>query len=229
VSNSRFSEYGDQHCARTGVGETGDDARVRERSSPEHLASLTPLRGVAALWVVVFHYCWHLPAIQPDRYTGAVYKGYLAVDLFFMLSGFVISHVYHGAFAHRVTGQRYRDFLKARVARIYPLHLTVLLLFVATAVGERAVAFAHGGSLGPIPLVGERSLGAFFANLLMLQGIWARELSWNDPAWVDQPGVPGLFAVSAVVSMALAGRSRGEGERRRAVPDRARVAGLQHR
>jgi peptidoglycan/LPS O-acetylase OafA/YrhL len=144
---------------------------------------LTPLRGVAALWVVVFHYCWHLPAIQPDRYTGAVYKGYLAVDLFFMLSGFVISHVYHGAFAHRVTGQRYRDFLKARVARIYPLHLTVLLLFVATAVGERAVAFAHGGSLGPIPLVGERSLGAFFANLLMLQGIWARELSWNDPAW----------------------------------------------
>jgi peptidoglycan/LPS O-acetylase OafA/YrhL len=35
----------------------------------------------------------------------------------------------------------------------------------------------------PVPLVGERLLGAFFANLLMLQGIWARELSWNDPAW----------------------------------------------
>ena len=144
---------------------------------------MTPLRGIAALWVVVFHYCWHFPALHPDRYTGAVYKGYLAVDLFFMLSGFVISHVYHRVFAQQVTGQHYRDFLKARVARIYPLHLTVLLLFVTTAVAERAAVYAYGGSFAPIPLVGERSLGAFFANLLMLQGIWARELSWNDPSW----------------------------------------------
>ena len=138
---------------------------------------------MAALWVVLFHYCWHLPAVHPDRYTGAVYKGYLAVDLFFMLSGFVISHVYHGVFARQVTARHYRDFLKARVARIYPLQLTVLLLFGATALGERAAVYAHGGSVGPIALIGERSLGAFFANLLMLQGIWARELSWNDPSW----------------------------------------------
>jgi peptidoglycan/LPS O-acetylase OafA/YrhL len=86
-------------------------------------------------------------------------------------------------FARQVTGRHYRDFLKARVARIYPLHLTVLLLFVATAIAERAAVYAYSGSVGPIPLVGERSLGGFFANLLMLQGIWARELSWNDPAW----------------------------------------------
>jgi len=165
------------------VGKAADNARGRERSSPEHLPSLTPLRGIAALWVVLFHYCWHFPAVHPDRYTGAVYKGYLAVDLFFMLSGFVISHVYRRQFAQQVTGRHYRDFLKARVARIYPLHLTVLLLFVMTALGERAVVYAHGGSFGPIRLVGERSVGGFFANLLMLQGVWARELSWNDPAW----------------------------------------------
>ncbi len=164
-------------------GQAVHEVRLLGRSSAEHLAALTPLRGIAALWVVLFHYCWHFPAVHPDRYTGAVYKGYLAVDLFFMLSGFVISHVYHGAFSQRVTGQRYRDFLKARVAQLYPLHLTVLLLFVATAVVERAAAYAYGGTFGPIPLVGERSLGGFFANLLMLQGLWARELSWNDPAW----------------------------------------------
>jgi peptidoglycan/LPS O-acetylase OafA/YrhL len=163
--------------------EAGDTAPGQEQPSPEHLASLTPLRGIAALWVVLFHYCWHLPAVHPDRYTGAVYKGYLAVDLFFMLSGFVISHVYHRVFAEQVTGRHYRDFLKARVARIYPLQLTVLLLFGATALAERAAVYAHGGSLGPIALIGERSLGAFFANLLMIQGIWARELSWNDPSW----------------------------------------------
>lgn len=117
VSECRFSTYGLPSRARTGAGDAGNDAHVRERSSVEPLPSLTPLRGIAALWVVLFHYCWHFPAVHPDRYTGAVYKGYLAVDLFFMLSGFVISHVYHRVFAKQVTGRHYRDFLKARVAR----------------------------------------------------------------------------------------------------------------
>jgi Acyltransferase family len=164
VSECRVSTDELLHSLRTYVGEADNDAGRDRRSSPEHLASLTPLRGVAALWVVLFHYCWHFPAVHADRYTGAVYKGYLAVDLFFMLSGFVISHVYHGAFARRITVRRYRDFLKARVARIYPLHLTVLSLFVVTALGERAMAFASGRSFGPIPLVGERSLGGFLAT-----------------------------------------------------------------
>jgi peptidoglycan/LPS O-acetylase OafA/YrhL len=183
VSEWRFPTYGLPRSVRTGAREAGINKSGRERSSPKPLPSLTPLRGIAAFWVVLFHYCWHLPAVHPDRYTGAVYKGYLAVDLFFMLSGFVISHVYHRVFARQVTGGHYRDFLKARVARIYPLHLMVLLVFVATAIAERAAVYLHSGSFGPIPLVGERSLGAFFANLLMLQGIWARQLSWNDPAW----------------------------------------------
>ena len=163
--------------------EDGDGGRQRSSGPPEQLASLTPLRGIAALWVVIFHFCWYFPAVHPERYTGAVYKGYLAVDMFFVLSGFVITHVYKEGFARRVTGRRYRDFLKARVARIYPLHITVLLLFVATATAERAASYALRGSFEPIPLLGERSIGGFFANLVMLQGLWARELSWNDPSW----------------------------------------------
>jgi peptidoglycan/LPS O-acetylase OafA/YrhL len=68
-----------------------------------------------------------------------------------MLSGFVISHVYYRVFARRVIGRHYRDFLKARVARIYPLHLTVLLLFVATALAEGAAGYLkedRGGRSG---------------------------------------------------------------------------------
>jgi peptidoglycan/LPS O-acetylase OafA/YrhL len=142
VSECRSSKYRSPHSFRSNAAEARNDPRVRDQSSPEPLPSLTPLRGIAALWVVVFHYCWHLPALHVDRYTGAVYKGYLAVDLFFMLSGFVISHVYRRVFARQLTGQGYLDFLKARVARIYPLHLTVLLLFVATALAERAAVYA---------------------------------------------------------------------------------------
>jgi hypothetical protein len=118
VRDCRFPTYGLPRGIRTGVGKARFNACGRKRPSPEHLASLTPLRGIAALWVVLFHYCWHFPAVHSDRYTGAVNKGYLAVDLFFMLSGFVISHVYHRVFARQVTGRHYRDFLKARVARI---------------------------------------------------------------------------------------------------------------
>jgi peptidoglycan/LPS O-acetylase OafA/YrhL len=160
-----------------------DSGRDQSSGSAEQLSSLTPLRGIAALWVVLFHFCWYFPAIHPERYTGAVYKGYLAVDLFFVLSGFVITHVYREGFARRVTGRRYWDFLKARVARVYPLHLTVLLIFVAIAIAVRAGTYVLKGSFDPIPLVGERSLSGFFANLVMLQGLWARQLSWNDPAW----------------------------------------------
>jgi peptidoglycan/LPS O-acetylase OafA/YrhL len=103
--------------------------------------------------------------------------------MFFVLSGFVISHVYKTGFARGVTGHRYRNFLKARVARLYPLHVTVLLLFVVSAVAERAATYALKGSFEPIPLVGERSLSGLLANLVMLQGLWASKLSWNDPSW----------------------------------------------
>jgi peptidoglycan/LPS O-acetylase OafA/YrhL len=172
-----------QLTAKRAPADDGDGGPARSFGSAEQLASLTPLRGIAALWVVLFHFCWYLPAVHPERYTGAVYKGYLAVDLFFVLSGFVITHVYKEGFARRVTAWRYRDFLKARVARIYPLHVAVLLLFVATAIAERAATYALNGSVEPIPLIGERSLGGLLANLVMLQGLWARELSWNDPSW----------------------------------------------
>jgi peptidoglycan/LPS O-acetylase OafA/YrhL len=123
------------------------------------------------------------PDCSPRALHGSRVQGLFGGGHVFVLSGFVITHVYKEGFARRVTGRRYRDFLKARVARIYPLHITVLLLFVATATEERAATYALRGSFEPIPLLGERSLGGFLANIVMLQGLWARELSWNDPAW----------------------------------------------
>ncbi|WP_042694571.1 acyltransferase [Azospirillum sp. B506] len=73
------------------------------QTNPRHLHSLTPLRGIAALWVVLYHYSFqYFPNLHPDSYTHLVQKGYLAVDLFFMLSGFVLTHVYHGIFTDSV-------------------------------------------------------------------------------------------------------------------------------
>jgi peptidoglycan/LPS O-acetylase OafA/YrhL len=148
----------------------------------EHLPSLTPLRGIGALWVTVFHFGLRFPNVHGSDY-GFVREGYLAVDMFFVLSGFVISHVYRDSFARECTERDYCDFLKARIARIYPLHFIMLMVFLAAVALENAAISLAGGRIGPVPLTGERSVAGLFANLAMLQGLWARGLSWNNPAW----------------------------------------------
>ena len=100
----------------------------KRRDGEAQLQSLTPLRGIAALWVVLYHYAViYFPSLHPQTYTQLLGKGYLAVDLFFILSGFVLAHVYREAFTQEVSGN-YLKFLFARIARLYPLHLFVLAL-----------------------------------------------------------------------------------------------------
>jgi peptidoglycan/LPS O-acetylase OafA/YrhL len=148
-----YCAVGDSEFQRLAMGFPTNQRNIAERApcktasgqqstrSVEQLTSLTPLRGIAACWVMVTHFANSLPSIQHGGYTGAVSKGHLAVDLFFILSGFVITHVYSRGFTRRVTARQYQNFLKARVARLYPLHLAVLLLFVAAVMAERAATY----------------------------------------------------------------------------------------
>ena len=150
---------------------------------PKSLPGLTGLRGLAALWVVLYHYCsLYLPALNADWLGGLLSRGYLAVDLFFLLSGFVLAHVYSDV-AERKGFAFFRSFMRARVARIYPLHLVVLALFIAMAFAVRGIHYVQQGYYYPLPLTGARSFEALVANVLMLQGVQAGELSWNYPAW----------------------------------------------
>jgi peptidoglycan/LPS O-acetylase OafA/YrhL len=162
------------------TGSATDRASRSERV--EHLPSLTPLRGIGALWVTVFHFGLGFPNVHASD-CGFVREGYLAVDMFFVLSGFVISHVYKDSFARECTEREYCDFLKARIARIYPLHFIMLMVFLAAVALENAGISLAGGGIGPVTLTGEHSVAGLFANLAMLQGLWARGLSWNNPAW----------------------------------------------
>jgi peptidoglycan/LPS O-acetylase OafA/YrhL len=154
-------------------------------SSNRQLPSLTPLRGIAALWVVLYHYCGtrqYFPNLDITPHSYFISKGYLGVDMFFMLSGFVMAHVYCRSFSEGVR-QHYRGFMVARIARLYPLHVFVLFLFVATAVLSQLASGAASGSFTGIPLTGPESLTAIVANMFMLQGLAAGQLSWNYPAW----------------------------------------------
>lgn len=89
---------------------------LRPFARTEHIVSLDGIRGIAALVVVIYHLqvLFHLPD----------FKGFLAVDLFFVLSGWVMAHSYESRI---VNGMPFRQFMVQRMARLYPLYLVALL------------------------------------------------------------------------------------------------------
>jgi peptidoglycan/LPS O-acetylase OafA/YrhL len=65
-----------------------------KRSAVAQIPSLTPLRGLAALFVVAFHLQFFIPNLHYEATVPAFLLGYVWVDFFFVLSGFIIAHVY---------------------------------------------------------------------------------------------------------------------------------------
>jgi len=153
-----------------------DDRVARDPSMPSDtkpldIKPLTALRFLAAMWVVSFHY-W--PALTNGPLPMLVQKGYLGVEMFFVLSGFILSHVYLESFGQ---GRfRYRTFLWARIARVYPLHLATLFGVGALVLAAAAAGFAMQNDLA--------HWGSLPANLLMVHA-WglAPEAAWNHPSW----------------------------------------------
>ena len=104
-----------------------------------YISSLTPLRGIAALLVVLFHYqafsIMHgFPGLLDQLNSQFITKGYLWVDFFFILSGFVISHVYGEKLKNR-SSSIVKNYLWARFSRLYPLHVFVMLLLAIQMIG----------------------------------------------------------------------------------------------
>jgi peptidoglycan/LPS O-acetylase OafA/YrhL len=137
-------------------------------SEAKEIRALTGLRGAAAIYVVLIHF-W--------LYTGSVIHprvflshGYLAVDLFFVLSGFVMTLNYAELFRGGWQRQSYRIFLSRRIARVYPLFMATTL--VAAFLISRQGIESTGISLA-------RDLPY---NLLMLQS-WSLAPSLDGPSW----------------------------------------------
>ena len=127
------------------------------------MRALTGLRGLAAGYVVLYHMLQDIPG--EGIAATLIRHGYIAVDLFFVLSGFVMATV-HGRDAFDIAG--YGLFLRKRLARIYPLYAAVtaatLLLIVS--------------SDGAMPISPER----LAVNIALLQG-WGAGASIVGPAW----------------------------------------------
>lgn len=140
----------------------------------EEMLRLDALRIIASVAIVVYHYKAALD-LGPgagwllDRLQGL----HAAVDLFFFISGFVISRYYSGlADAHA-----YRQFVWKRFARLYPLHLATLLAFLAigVAAGAAGLAFRNPEQF---------DLACLPANLALVHALAAcPHLTFNQPSW----------------------------------------------
>jgi len=94
----------------------------------EEIKSLTGLRGVAAFMVMLLHF--KLFNFLPQSIDSLISSTYLAVDLFFILSGFVMALTYSHFFQNGFEGAAYKRFILLRIARIYPIYFIATLLTI---------------------------------------------------------------------------------------------------
>lgn len=144
---------------------------VQARVRPVVLPSLTGVRAFAALWVV----CHHLRPAPPglERFFDL---GYLGVDLFAFLSGFVIAHHYAAPLARHDSRTAAR-YLWVRAVRIFPLHWFALALMVVAR-------FSIEG-FGERPADRERYGAADLVQQILMVYGWgfADRFAWNLPSW----------------------------------------------
>ncbi|MGY1802117.1 acyltransferase family protein [Blastococcus sp. SYSU D00922] len=101
-----------------------------QRPPDGEIRALTGLRAVAALWVVAHHFWLFSPDTpwqRPLRPLAPLLEaGWLGVDLFFVLSGFVLAHNYVAVLGRRPRLRASLDFYRARLSRIWPTWMVVL-------------------------------------------------------------------------------------------------------
>ena len=130
-----------------------------------HILPLTGIRAVAASWVVLYHFHPFLVMLCPALVVLDCFVkiGYEAVPLFFLLSGFILSHNY---FPGYLIAQHPR-FVFYRFARLWPVHFVVFIFLVLDT-----------GFPGNIVNQVKSSL-----NDLLMIGAWFGQGSRNPPAW----------------------------------------------
>jgi len=169
------------------MGEGAKAAAARPpRAGGGYLSLVDGVRGIAAVAVLLYHYVHFFmtgPVRSAPEGTTRLFPaydllwpfyeyGYFAVQIFWLISGFVFAHVYYGQDAST------RSFAVNRFARLYPLHLLTLLLVTV-------LQFVALHRLGYTPIYGKYDL-PHFAKQLFMASDWLHEdggYSFNGPVW----------------------------------------------
>jgi peptidoglycan/LPS O-acetylase OafA/YrhL len=184
--------------------------------SSQHVPALTGIRALAALLVLGMHTEQNV-SVDLGSVVPFLARGYLGVDFFFVLSGFIITHVY----AARLASPKLctvQIYLWHRFIRLYPVHITILASLVAMISFAGAAGFALNN-----PQEWQWTDLLWQLTLLHAWGMTATP-GWNVPSWsisaewfayllfpllapalmwVHARGIALLIAIAALVAMAL--------------------------
>lgn len=156
---------------------------VRSAEIKGEIKALTGLRIVAAVWVVLFHFRPMLSDISPDfreNLAPVLNCGAQGVDLFFILSGFVLTWNYLDRMGRSWSTRETLHFLWLRLARVWPvylvtMHLAALLVILSLHVGHV-----------PLPEANDLTAVSYIRQVLLVQ-LWFEPFfdgtSWDGPAW----------------------------------------------
>lgn len=171
------------------------DSRRTERQDPDgkssvrggeirgEIKALTGLRIVAALWVVLFHFRPMLGDASPDfrdALAPVLNCGAQGVDLFFILSGFVLTYNYLDRMGRSWSTRATLHFLWLRLARVWPVYLVTLHLAALWVIFT-----LHVGHV-PSPDAASLTAVSYVRQILLVQ-LWFvpffDDSSWDGPAW----------------------------------------------
>jgi len=149
---------------------------MTRRSAAAWIPALDGLRGVAILLVMLHHFTNYRPTAGFDALIGhVVFFCWIGVDLFFVLSGFLITGI---LLETRDSPRYFTTFYARRTLRIFPLYY--LVLFIAFVVLPRFPA-VHPVLAGQADVPPQWPYWLYLANISIAKGGWVH--GWVDVAW----------------------------------------------
>ena len=169
------------------------------------IPSLTGLRGIAAVWVLLYHLqqnagnLWGMNWLAGMR---VLERGWAGVDLFFVLSGFILMYTHGNEFASNKNLPITR-FAKLRLMRVYPLSIVVLLLIAAIVGMDPGYARWYRG------LAAGNLSGEAFIRTALLATRWPIIGSgdWNEPTWSLSVEILGYALFPSIANILMYCRS----------------------
>jgi len=137
------------------------------------IAHIQSLRGVLAMFIVLFH------SPIDSLITGAfLINAWIAVDIFFVISGYVITLNYLDI----SSSDQIKSFQKRRFWRIYPLHFATLIFFLLLEITKYFLIYfsSYLDYMTPFEV---NDLPSFISNLFLLQVLTGHAISWNIVSW----------------------------------------------
>ncbi|WP_371397795.1 acyltransferase family protein [Fretibacter rubidus] len=148
----------------------------------EYFGALDGFRGVLALLVAVYHTPWE----SWFNNTPFMDQGTVLIDLFFVFSGFLMFRLY-GDKIHDVGAGR--AFMVKRIARLYPIHFVMTMMFLAFALArilahKIGLSTQEAGEVLPFAAGAPENIWSLLSNLTLTQAMGLHDsLTFNPPSW----------------------------------------------